>query len=130
MQPAPERWWAYAERDLGTAKAVAGAARWEAVSFFAQQAVEKGLKALIVRTSGDLPPRVHDLVRLAEMTGVPEDLWPELDDLSRAYVMTRYPDAIPGDATDYGIDQKVAERHLLIAERALQWAKQELSTGS
>lgn len=130
MQPAPQRWWAYAERDMDTAKVLVGAERWDAVSFFAQQAVEKGLKALIVQASGDLPPRVHDLVRLAELTGVPEDLWPELDDLSRAYVLTRYPDAIPGDTRDYGIDRTIAERHLLIAERALQWVRQGLSTGS
>jgi HEPN domain-containing protein len=130
MQPAPERWWAYAERDLDTARALLGAGRWEAVSFFAQQAVEKALKALVVLASGELPPRVHDLVRPAELTGVPEEFWPELDDLSRAYALTRYPDAIPGDVGDYGIDPVVAERHLHTAERALQWVEQRLSTGS
>jgi len=48
MQPAPERWWAYAERDLDTAQALLGTERWEAVSFHAQQAVEKAFKALLV----------------------------------------------------------------------------------
>ena len=66
MQSAPEQWWAYAERDLDTARALLATERWEAVSFFAQQATEKGLKALLVQASGGLPPRVHDLVRLLE----------------------------------------------------------------
>ena len=130
MMSATERWWAYAERDLETARALLAAERWEAVSFFAQQAAEKGLKALLVQASGGLPPRVHDLVRLAELAGVPEDLWIELDDLSRAYVLTRYPDAVPGDVSDYGIDRMAAERHLRTAEMVLQWTNQRLSTGS
>ena len=47
MQPAPERWWAYAERDLGTAQALTEVERWDAVSFFAQQAVEKAFKVKV-----------------------------------------------------------------------------------
>ena len=130
MMSATERWWAYAERDLETARVLLAAGRWGGVSFFAQQAVEKGLKALLVRASGGLPPRVHDLVRLAELAGVSEDLWSELDDLSRAYVLTRYPDAVPGDTSDYGIDRMAAQRHLRLAEMVLQWTNQRLSTGS
>jgi HEPN domain-containing protein len=61
MQPEPERWWEYAERDLGPAQAILDMKRWDAASLFAQQAVEKALKALLARAGGR-PPRIHDLV--------------------------------------------------------------------
>lgn len=73
---------------------------------------------------------MHDLVRLAELVTMPEGLFPELDDLSRVYVLTRYPDALPADTEGYGIDRARAEKHLEIAMRALQWVKDKLSTGS
>jgi len=129
MCVSPERWWEYAERDLGAARVLFRAERWDGVSFHAQQAVEKGLKALLVRASGGLPPRVHDLVRLGELVGVAEEVLSELDELSRAYVVTRYPDAVPPDVEGYGIDRTAAERHLEIAERALKWARGRLSMG-
>lgn len=73
---------------------------------------------------------MHDLVRVAELVTMPEGLFPELDDLSRVYVLTRYPDAVPADTEGYGIDRARAEKHLDIATRALQWVKDKLSTGS
>ena len=38
--------------------------------FFAHLAVEKTLKAHVCRTSGELAPPIHNLVRLAEKAGV------------------------------------------------------------
>ena len=50
--------------------------RWNAVSFLALQAVEQALKSLVVLASDRVPPRVHDLVRLVEVTGPPgAQLW-------------------------------------------------------
>lgn len=40
--------------------------RYLYVVFCCQQAVEKALKAVIVRKTGALPPRVHNLLRLAD----------------------------------------------------------------
>jgi HEPN domain-containing protein len=90
MRVSPERWWEYAERDLETARVPLRAQRWDAASLFAQQAAEKAIKALLVQASGELPPRVHDLVRLAELVRMPEELFPELDELSRVYVGGRH----------------------------------------
>jgi len=85
MRVSPKRWWEYAERDLETARVLLRAQQWDAASLFAQQAVEKAFKALLVQASGELPPRVHDLIRLAELVRMPEELFPELDELSRVY---------------------------------------------
>ena len=130
MQPAPERWWAYAERDLGTAQALIEAERWDAVSFFAQQAVEKAFKALLVQRGEKSPPRIHDLVVLGRRVGAPSTWEQESNELTRAYVVTRYPDAVVEAEGLGGIDQPMARRHLQLAEEVLEWAKGKLSTGS
>ncbi len=38
--------------------------------FFAHLAVEKILKAHVTRQTREVPPRIHNLVRLAEMAGL------------------------------------------------------------
>lgn len=130
MQPAPERWWAYAERDLDTAQALLGTERWEAVSFFAQQAVEKAFKALLVQCGEESPPRIHDLVVLGRRVGAPSTLERDFNELTRAYVMTRYPDAVVEPDAPGGIDQSMAKHHLGVAEGVLGWVNRKLSTAS
>jgi len=130
MQPAPERWWAYAERDLDTAQALLGTERWEAVSFHAQQAVDKAFKAILVQRGEESPPRIHDLVILGRRVGAPLTLEPDLNELTRAYVLTRYPDAVVEPEAPGDIDQPMAKHHFRVAEEVLQWAKRKLSTAS
>ena len=48
MRPEAEPWWRQALADLDTAKVTDAAARHYATSWFAQQAVEKGIKALLL----------------------------------------------------------------------------------
>ncbi len=61
--------------------------------FGCQQALEKLLKALVVRATGNAPPRVHNLIRLAALANV--TLQPEqeqlLSELSLEYIEMRYP---------------------------------------
>jgi HEPN domain-containing protein len=57
-------WTEQAQYDLGTAQAMMRSRRYPYVLFCCQQAVEKTLKAIIVQTTGDFPPRVHQLMRL------------------------------------------------------------------
>lgn len=52
-----EPWWRQAQADLETARVTASAGRHYAASWFAQQAVEKGLKALYIEQRGALAPR-------------------------------------------------------------------------
>jgi len=70
--------------------------RYLYVLFCCQQAVEKALKAIIVKQTDDLPPRLHSLLRLAEIAGI--KLEPKREDflgeLSGYYVQTRYPEEI------------------------------------
>jgi HEPN domain-containing protein len=61
-------WLAKADNDLAAADALSQAADplWDIVVFHAQQAVEKFLKALLVR-NGQRPPKIHDLRKLLSL---------------------------------------------------------------
>jgi len=62
------RLWVDASRyDLETAKALLESRRYLYVLFMCQQCLEKLLKAQVMARTVELPPRIHGLVRLAEL---------------------------------------------------------------
>ncbi|MDW7761937.1 MAG: HEPN domain-containing protein [Acidobacteriota bacterium] len=61
-----KNWLALARYDIETAKAMLDAGRYLYVAFTCQQAVEKTLKAIIVRHRKQAPPHTHNLLRLVE----------------------------------------------------------------
>lgn len=67
-------WLAHAIYDLGTAEAMYKSRRYLYVTFMCQQAVEKIIKAIITTISSDPPPKIHNLVRLAELAGISSKL--------------------------------------------------------
>jgi len=69
MDDISQQWNERARYDLDTADAMFKAGRYLYVLFCCQQAVEKALKAVVVLRTRELPPRVHKLVRLAEVAG-------------------------------------------------------------
>ena len=130
MRVEAERWLHYANEDMVTARVTLAGKRWAATSFHAQQAAEKALKALWLERQGQEPPRVHDLVRLAEEVGLPSEWFEEIDVLSRVYVVSRYPGAAAEDEPPYGISAEAATLHLALAERIIEWINGQLSTES
>jgi HEPN domain-containing protein len=86
--------WIDASRyDLETARALLESRRYLYVLFMCQQALEKLLKAHVTALTGKFPPRIHSLVRIAELADL------ELSDaengllerLSLYYLQSRYP---------------------------------------
>lgn len=73
MTDAERMWMDQARYDLETARAMLDSGRYLYVMFCCQQAVEKALKAKIVAKTGELPPRIHILVKLAENASIPLD---------------------------------------------------------
>ena len=72
MNEEVREWLAKAEGDFATAVrevAVTGAPNHDAVCFHAQQCVEKLVKGLLILKE-EVPPKTHDLVRLAELASV------------------------------------------------------------
>ena len=95
-QPEHERWAARARYDLRTAQAMFKSGRWLYVLFCCQQAVEKMIKSIIIKKTGELAPRSHDLTRLAGLAELEtsEDQRELLLDLTNYYIESRYPDQI------------------------------------
>ncbi|MDY0355099.1 MAG: HEPN domain-containing protein [Sedimentisphaerales bacterium] len=89
--------------------------------FCCQQAAEKALKAVIVKKTGELPPRVHNLLRLAEVAGIPSN--PEhrrfLGELSAYYIQSRYPEEVRTAGST--ISRELAGSVLRRAEQTVQW---------
>lgn len=64
-----EYWRTGSVEDLAAAEALSAQHPRHAL-FLAHLALEKVLKAHVTRTTGDVPPRIHDLLRLVDLAGV------------------------------------------------------------
>jgi HEPN domain-containing protein len=89
--------WVNASRyDLQTARALLRSRRYIYVLFMCQQSIEKLLKAHVTRATGEIAPRIHNLVRLAELSGqaFTDEERVVLERLSLYYLQARYPPEI------------------------------------
>lgn len=95
--------------------------RYLYVFFCCQQAIEKGLKAVIVKETQDFPPRLHNLLRLAEVAGVSPraDYADFLGELSGYYIQTRYPEEMESVAA--GITSESAQEALRMTQEVAEW---------
>ena len=92
---------------------------YEDLCFQAQQAVEKALKALLIK-KGQEPERTHNLIvllqKVMQFYKVPEDV-KDLIILNDYAVQTRY----PGDYTP--IDEEEYREAIRIATKTIEWAR-------
>lgn len=126
MRPEAEPWWRQAQADLETARVTLAAGRDYAASWFAQQAVEKGLKALYIEQQGTLAPRTHDLEYLGREVGAGATAAADLMMLNPAFDLVRYPDPASGRAPVDEVSSALAGQHLAAAERAVVWIDAQL----
>ena len=63
-------WIEHSNYDFDTAKAMYKSRRYLYVTFMCQQAVEKLIKGIITTVSSEIPPKIHNLTRLAELAGI------------------------------------------------------------
>ena len=116
-----ERWTEQARYDIDTADAMQRSGRYLYVLFCCQQAVEKTIKAIIAKRTNEFPPRIHNLVRLAEVAAL--ELGDEraqlLRELSSYYIQTRYPEEIPALAAK--ISETQSRQTLEQTEETIQW---------
>ncbi|HMF34155.1 MAG TPA: HEPN domain-containing protein [Candidatus Lokiarchaeia archaeon] len=93
-----ENWLNSAHSDLNAAKLLLSDGQYHLVAFFAQQATEKAVKAILYRNNES--PWGHSLADLISNNDFLEDIQnlphkdriPEFD---MHYIMPRYPDAVP-----------------------------------
>lgn len=70
MSKISKLWLKIAEYDLETAKSMLQTGRYLYVAFMCHQSLEKLLKALISNKNKEMPPYTHNLVLLANLSGI------------------------------------------------------------
>ena len=121
MADAAEKWAAQSLYDIETAKAMLDTGRYLYVLFCCQQAVEKMLKALIAKRTRELPPRLHNLMRLAEVASltIPEDTAHLFRRLTDFYIASRYPEEL--EAATWNVDSSQVQQTYVATEEVLRW---------
>lgn len=119
-------WLRLAHSDMVSAEILHRAGQESHSLFFLQQAIEKTLKALVVKQTQSAPPRIHNLPKLAERCGlkVANDQIRLLKRLDRSYTESRYPEAWGETHTE--ISGSDLERLMSATKEFLAWLKQKL----
>jgi len=121
QNPSVQQWVEKAAYDLETAQAMLNSSRYVYVVFCCQQAVEKMIKAIIAHVTDELPPRIHNLIRLSERAGLQPDAEQArlMRELSELYVQSRYPEQI--ESISSSAWQVVARDALPRTEKLVRW---------
>jgi HEPN domain-containing protein len=121
-------WQEQAKADILTAEANLQTKRYYASVFFCQQAVEKALKAYLLRkTHNPQAPEMfsHSLIYIAKTCRLPERFHSFLRDLTSEYVNTRYPTAAE-EPPEVLYDRTIASGTLASAKEVVEWIDKQL----
>ncbi|MBE7561022.1 HEPN domain-containing protein [bacterium] len=115
-------WQEGSDEEWSVAEILLEKGKYRQALFFGHLALEKILKALVVRATEEIPPRIHNLRTLAEMTGckVPNDVMIELRNVEAHQIRGRY----PTEGTRLP-SPKMAREDLERMERLRQWFKKQ-----
>ena len=122
MKKESKIWFEKAKRDLHTARNNLNSGDYYAASFFAQQSVEKGLKALQLKLQKTII-KTHDLLFLSKKLKVPKTIVEKCDKLNPIYIETRYPDANSG-FKEYSAEE--SEKDINLAGEVLSWIEKKI----
>jgi HEPN domain-containing protein len=128
MGPDRSQYWIdIAEYDMETAKALQKTGRFLYVGFMCHQVAEKSLKAVMAQ-KGTMPPKIHSLVRLAELSGLADQLSAEqknfLNELLPLNLEARYPSYKKAIAAS--LSERYCADLVTRTEDFLSWIKQRL----
>ena len=116
-------WFKGAEEDLEVAEKLVKDGKMRHGLFFAHLSLEKILKANVVKTLQKIPPKIHNLLRLADLADL------ELSDEQKVFLRQfdlyqlegRYPDSM-----DFQISSDSAEMKLQEARKFKKWIMEKL----
>ena len=116
-------WRSGSEEDIAAAETLMESGHLRHGLFFAHLAIEKILKAHVTRKTGAVPPRIHNLVRLAELAGLALDSQRVtfLRDFAGYQLTGRYPDFMKAP-----LDSGTAQVDLILAKEAVEWLTKRL----
>ena len=128
MNEKTQYWLDLCEDDLLTAESLLKSDRFLHMGFFCHMIVEKALKAVIADKTNEMPPKIHDLLRLATYSGAFDDLSEEqlslIDRLKPLQIEARYPEHKERIAKT--LTPKYCKQILTETEGFLCWIKQRL----
>ncbi len=121
-------WLKQAERDLAFAETAAASKYHEWAAFCAQQGAEKAVKALVQFLHG--AARGHSITKILKQlpvsVRVPEDLLNVAQELDKAYIAPRYPNAFDaGSPADY-FNEKNSRELIGYARRILEFCRSQI----
>jgi len=119
-------WINSAEDDIKTVEALWESKRYHHCLFFCHLVVEKALKALVVKHTGEQALPIHNLIRLARDAGlvVPPDKEAALEEINTFNVRARY--------NDYKLKfykkatREYTEKWKKISLEVFQWLKEQI----
>jgi HEPN domain-containing protein len=126
MKKETEVWLTIAKEDYKNMCAMKESKSLRGAVLFAQQCVEKVIKAYIVEHTKESPKKIHHLEKLIQDANLDlkEINSPKIDELSKAYGWARYPDL----SSSHFKTQEQVEPLLLIAETVYQWVLNKFKT--
>ena len=96
MNKKVDYWLDLAKDDLSVAKTLLKSAHYLHMGFFCHLVIEKSLKAVIANKTNEIPPKIHDLPKLADIGGIWDRLSAEQKNLIKIVVPlqidARYPE--------------------------------------
>ena len=118
------RYWVVSgEEDFAAAQSLLDKGHLRHCLFFAHLAIEKMLKAHVVKTTLEIPPKIHDLIRLTEIS----QLHPTQEQMSflRRFGLYQLEGRYP-DTAQAVIDAATAKEKIESAKEIMKWLKAQL----
>lgn len=121
-----EFWAKASKNDFESAQILFKNKKYNHALFFCHLSVEKILKSIIVKNTKSAPPLIHDLIRLAEKTGIDltEDIKDELAEITTFNIEARY--------DDYKLsffkkaNKEFTSKYITMTKDILKWLKKYL----
>ena len=121
-------WLELCDEDLITAKILLESKRLLHMGFYCHMIAEKALKAVVARKTKDVPPKTHNLPKLAAIGDIYNDLSEKqlklLDDLKPLQIEARYPEYKASVAET--LTPEKCKRIIAETEEFLCWIKKKL----
>jgi len=116
-------WRSGGQEDIAAAEALVSKGYLRHGLFFAHLAIEKILKAHVTRKTGEMPPRIHNLIRLAEIAELALDA--KRADFLRRFNLYQLEGRYP-EASEATVNAETASERLTSAKEAIEWLTAKL----
>lgn len=125
IQKVVDYWMRGATEDLQTAKDLFQTKHYANCLFFCHLALEKALKAMVVRKIKKHAPYFHQLNSLADIAQITRDSEQTilLDEITSFNIKGRYPDYLTEFSKKY--TKKDAQKYLLHTQKLLSWLQKQ-----